>query len=61
MSEKAETTTRLQASYRRSLGLYGLPSWGFLEEIEIRPVFDLFAPNGEKVPVDVQIIARDVK
>ncbi len=55
---------------------YFLPAWGFLEEIRIRPrielpnmdasapyvlSIELLAPSGERVPFDVQIVARDVK
>ena len=71
----ADTTTRLQVrSDDRSH--YVIPSWGFVEEIELRPrlvlpntdaaacytlVVDLYAPNGARIPLDVSLVARDVK
>lgn len=72
---KAETTTRLVAR-KDDRSHYTLPSWGFIEEIELRPrvelpnmdvtapyklICDLIGPDGERVPLDIQIVARDVK
>lgn len=73
--EKANTSTRhiVQGGDRTH---FTLPPWGFIETIELRPrvdapnmdascpytlVVDLYGPDGARVPLDVQLVARDVK
>jgi hypothetical protein len=72
---KAATTTRLRVPVDER-PRYIIPAWGFLEEIEIRPradcpnfdaaapytmIFELTRMDGARIPVDVQIVARDLK